>query len=349
MLFNIFRKKKKVNRLHFIIDTSLSVLMVILLTIIISLYFYQPKIEPVTSLPPIEIEPEPEPEINNPLLINFNTNTWGVRKGAGVLIDFNYNNIGEEEIENINISFEILSNGFSLTNLETVLLANNLEIFGQNLVINNLKSGQEGEGSVKAYISLPKDPLLRQAYWQVNVSFEYLGLSFQDSFNLSDLRFLSDTEIKARAYYHSLRGDQLGIGPIPPIVGIPTSYWVFFDIENIGNNLEDFIITARLPEYAKLSDKKTLLAGSYSYNKDNKQLIWQVPLVNKLGGDYRAGFEIIITPNEGHVASVLNIIENLSYRFKDSLSHQEVTGFLSPLDTNLEADFINQGQGKVIE
>ncbi len=346
-IFKILKRRKKRNRLHFILDISLSILILILLVVVLTLNFYRPIISPITT--PKPIVPEPEPEIINPLEISFKANTWGIRPGAGVLVDFDYYNFGQAEIEEINISWQILSTGFSLSNTQSVLVENNLEIVGRDLLIKNLAPDQAGQGSVKTYITLPTDPLLRQSAWRVIVSFDYLGKSFSQEQALSDLRFISNTEVKAKAYYHSPRGDQLGIGPIPPLVGVPTAYWLFFEIDNLGNDLEDFLISGRLPDYAELGDKKSLLAGNYSYDQASGRLIWQVPLVDKLGGDYRAGFEIKIIPGQEHIGSVLNLIENLSYRFSDSLCQQEISGVLPSLDTDLKDDFINVGQGTVLE
>jgi hypothetical protein len=346
-IFNFFNKRRHRNRLHFILDISLSIIILLLLVVMVTINFYQPKyaiknqINPITS--------QLETEISNPLDLKFITETSGINSESGVTLNFDYHNTGSHKIEELKITFDAISAGFSINKIQSILLENNTQIIDKNLIIKEIDPNQVGEGSIKIYINTPADPFLRQSAWQANTDFNYLNKNFNKDYSLEAIKFLSDTKIKASAYYHSPRGDQLGIGPIPPIVGIPTSYWLFFEVENLGNDLTDFLISGQLPEYVKLSDKQSLLAGNYTYNESNRRLIWQLPLISKYGGDYRAGFELIINPKEEHIGQVLNLINNLSYRFTDSLSNEEIRGTIHSLDTNLKDDFINNGQGTVLE
>ncbi len=350
MILNIFKlrqKRKKQKRLHFIIDTSLSIVILILIVVLVTFNLYQPKISQPVILDPIE--PEKPIEVLNPLEINFSLNSNIARFDSGIVLDIDYYNQGEEKIDKVEVSFESLSSAFSISNIQSVMLNENSQIASSNLLIKDIPSLERGELSLKVYFKKPVDPLIRQTAWRGVVNTEYLNESFNQDFTLTNICFLSDTNISAKAFYNSSRGDQLGIGPVPPIAGIPTSYWVFFEVDNLGNDLEDFLISARLPNYATLTDKRTLLVGNYSYNPENRRLIWQVNQINKSGGAYRAGFEIEILPTDDHVGKVLNILENISYRFNDALCGQEISLNLNNLDTDLRDDFINQKQGTVIE
>jgi hypothetical protein len=351
MTLNIFKlrnKRKKQKRLHFIIDTSLSLFILILIVVLVTINLYKPK-----PIDPIIVEPEkpddPPIAINDPLEINFSLDSNISRFNSGVLLNIDYLNHSQDMIDKVELSFESLSSAFTISNIQSVMLDKYSSLVARNLIIEDIPSLEGGEISLMVYFSKPSDPLISQVAWRALVNINYLEENFKKEHNFSSICFLSDTNVTAKAYYHSARGDQLGIGPIPPIVDIPTSYWVFFEIENLGNDLEDFVISALLPSYASLSDKKTLLAGNYSYNDDNRRLIWQVNQVNKTGGAYRAGFEVEILANESHVGEILNIVENISYRFRDSLCGFEISNNLGNLDTNLKYDFINQDQGRVIE
>lgn len=352
MILNIFklrRKRKKQKRLHFIIDISLSILILILIVVLLTFNLYRPTIiEPIIPEPDKPID-EPPVKIINPLEISFSINSNITRHNSGVLLDIDYYNNGEEIIDEIRISFESLSSAFSVSNVQSIMLDKNSQIKSSALIIQDVDSLSGGNISLKVYFSGPSDPLIRNTAWQALVELDYLEENFILEHPLINICFLSDTNVSAKAFYHSLRGDQLGIGPIPPIASIPTSYWVFFEVENLGNNLEDFLISAILPDHASLSDKKTLLAGTYSFNEENNRLIWQVNQVSRSGGVYRAGFEIKVLPTENNIGKSLNILENISYRYKDSTCFFETSNVLPSLDTNLKHDFINQGSGVVIE
>lgn len=343
----INRRRKRQKRLHFIIDISLSILILVLIISLFTFILYQPRINEAIIVEPID--PEVPVEIKDPLDLNFSLESNISSFNSGILLNIDYFNHSQEEINELEISFESLSSAFSLSSISAIDLDERSQLINRNLIINNISSFESGNLSLKVYFSMPSDPLLRQAAWRSLASFNYLDKDFSQEHSLANICFISDTKVKAKALYNSPRGDQLGIGPIPPIAGIPTRYWVFFEIENLGNDLEDFLISAQIPEYASLTDKRTLLTGNYSYNEENRRLIWQVNQINKRGGDYKAGFEIEILATNDHVGDVLNILENITYRFKDSLCNQESRSSLGHLDTNLKDDFINQGQGTVIE
>ena len=67
--------------------------------------------------------------------------------------------------------------------------------------------------------------------------------------------------VRSAGYYYSPQGDQLGIGPLPPMVDIQTNYWIFWQIGNFNSDLENFTLTAQLPENIVWTGKKSLLAG----------------------------------------------------------------------------------------
>ncbi len=336
------------NRWHFILDISLSLLIVILLVIVLTLNFYRPEL----LRPPLEpvVEPNgPVEEITDPLEISFSLNKNTLNSSGGVLLDLEYFNNSDRDINNLIISFETLSRGFTVNRLENILLPGEVKIVGRTLVIDELEALGGGQASIRVYVNLSDDPLARETAWQAVINHLFEDQEFKQEIRLNNLKFLSNTKIEATAYYHSSRGDQLGVGPIPPIVDIPTVYWIFFSVENMGNNLENVVISGKLPVYAELGSNQSLLAGDYSYDPANRRLIWQLPFVDKANGNYRAGFEIKINPESEHLGQVLNLITDLTYRFTDTLANEEIRGALRSLNTDLVDDFLNQGQGTVVE
>jgi len=139
----------------------------------------------------------------------------------------------------------------------------------------------------------------------------------------------------------------LGIGPVSPIVGIPTNYWIFWEV-NSPSDFKDLIFGSRLPQGVELEAGRSLLSGEFSYNSSTRQLIWKVPEIKGEAGIYRLGFEVRIIPNLHQLGQVVPLLDASRYRAVDELTGKTVSGELSSLTSDLEADSFNSGQGKVI-
>lgn len=157
----------------------------------------------------------------------------------------------------------------------------------------------------------------------------------------------SNLKVQAVVLYNSLQGDQLGSGPIPPIVGIPTTYWLFFKAENNGNEVGDFLMSAKLPNNVVFTGNKTLSAGTVSYQEDRHLLVWSIKALAREKAVYSAGMEISLTPNANQVGKNCELVNNIRYSAYDTEADTESSGTLKSMTSALDFDKINQGQGKV--
>ncbi|MFZ4648659.1 MAG: hypothetical protein ACOYMB_03445 [Patescibacteria group bacterium] len=157
----------------------------------------------------------------------------------------------------------------------------------------------------------------------------------------------SNLKVQTMIYYHSPQGDQLGSGPIPPIVGIPTTYWLFFKAENSGNEIGTFLMTAKLPSNVVFTGNKTLNAGIISYQADRHLLIWTVNSLAREKATYSAGMEISLTPTQSQVGKNCELANSIHYSADDLEAETELSGNLKNMTSALDFDKINQGQGKV--
>lgn len=158
---------------------------------------------------------------------------------------------------------------------------------------------------------------------------------------------LTELSAQAAVYYHSPQGDQLGSGPIPPIAGISTNYWLFFKMENSGNEVDDFVMSAQLPKNVFFTGSKTLSAGTISYQADRHLIIWKINHLAKEKNYYSAGLEIELTPNLQQVGQNCDLATNIRFSAYDREAEQEINGSLKKMTSVLDFDKINQGQGKV--
>ncbi len=61
--------------------------------------------------------------------------------------------------------------------------------------------------------------------------------------------------ISAAARYYSATGDQVGVGPISPIVGQATRYWIVWSVDPGVNGLKDVTLSGALPSDARATGK----------------------------------------------------------------------------------------------
>lgn len=135
--------------------------------------------------------------------------------------------------------------------------------------------------------------------------------------------------------YYTDEGDQLGRGPLPPVVGEDTKYWLFAEINNGLNPIENNYFSAELGDGIKLTGKESVTIGSkFIYNKDNNSISWSHPSVpaNSSVGLY---FEVVTTPNASQVGKNIILIKNAEYRAKDSVVNKEINLKYGQIDNTL--------------
>jgi len=333
------------NRWHLILDIALIVVIIILGISIISLHFYKPNLpwqfwtmSGSTS----------EIDLNNPPLeITVINPDLTIKSSEGAILKINLKNKGASPMSNIKIKPVIGDQVAQLEELEKIDQTENFKIINQQIIIDRLAAAEEKELSVRLRFSV-LDNSQRKIPVQAQVEYLVGRQVIKKTSDLPELQLASELMVRALAYYNSPQGDQLGIGPIPPIVGIPTKYWLFWELSSQGD-FQDLVMTAKLPAGVELNGSRSLLAGDFKYNPDSRQLIWTVKEIASQSDSYRLGFEVQLIPTLEQVGKVLPLVTNIKYYAQDALDGQEISGGLKDVDTNLEQDRINKGQGKVIE
>ena len=155
--------------------------------------------------------------------------------------------------------------------------------------------------------------------------------------------------VKAMGQYYSPQGDQLGVGPLPPVVDIPTNVWIFFEIESFNGSLEKFSVVAQLPENVIWTDKKNVLAGKLSFGQIGKRVVWEVDLVDQKDKVYKAGFEVSLIPTQSDLGKVLDLVTNVEFSAVEQSCQSEINGSLDNITTDLISDILASGKGTVIE
>jgi len=329
------------NYWHLILDFSLLTIVIMLAAGMGALYFYRPNL-PGSSFPNrISVD------LNNPPLeLGFTIATSTAKLKDGSILKISFKNTSTSDLKNINLDFTVLDKNFSLDRLEGISTSSIMQITGRSVTLSKIEAGTAGELSLKAYFNAKSKE--RTINWQAQSQYVLGGQVLKESFNLPSLLLAAELTVKDAAYYTSPQGDQLGIGPLPPIVGIPTNYWIFWDAKGNGD-FKNLVFSARLPKGIELTGLRSLLAGDFTFSSSTRQIIWKIPKLEADSDSYRLSFEVQLIPEESQVGQSLPLLSSGRYYGEDTLTGEEAEGSFSALTTNLDNDRFNAGQGKVVK
>jgi len=359
-LKNWWRKRSqryyfKKYRWHLITDVFLLVLIIALGVGLIIIKKQVPPVIDTTPVPHIiQVPAESEEAIN--LVEPFFSGNINARQAFDFEVELE--NPDLKDMEEIDIQFLSPSAKFRIISAsateiiviskegeEGSSLPTDIKSRGDHLSIENLRPGQK----IKIQSRLTATPITddRVINWELIAKYKQQGQEKVVSQELKPLALVSELNVDAAAYYHSDHGDQLGIGPLPPLVGLPTNYWIFLNVENEGNIVKNFTLTAHLADGLSLGTGRTVSKGDLIYDETTRRLTWIIPELPALAKDNRAGFNIQLIPTEEQIGQIPTLLSSISYIATDSFTGQQLAGNLPNITTDLTADKLNQGQGVV--
>lgn len=334
------------NRWHLILDFSLGLVTVILAATLVGLHYYQPVIDTQIQGNPLL---QPEYDVNNPPLnISLNIATSSVRLADGVTLKINLKNSGQQEVKNVRINLLTTNRNFAIEKIKEVANQENRILAAtsnREIIVSSVPGNKEIDINFQVSFA-DKTKIERVIKWQAQTQYEIEGQVIKELINLTDIILAAELSAEAVAYYNSPQGDQLGSGPIPPVIGIPTNYWIFFEVKSSGD-FNNLVFSGKLPKGVELTERRSVLAGDFKYNASSRKVIWTVPELKNQSDSYRVGFEVQFIPTASQQGNIANLMTELQYYAHDILIKDENTGILSDLDTNLISDRINKGQGRV--
>jgi len=337
------------NRWHLSVDIALIMAILVLVAAVVSLHFYQPNLNwPAWT----GIRHQLVDVSNPPVQLQAETADRFFKFKEPVVLQINFNNAGKTAADDVNLTFKSLVPDFIITQVRLGSGASsvdpaNIKITDSAVIIKEIGGDSRGTLSLEVYFQGEPESAQRTLSWEVLSEYTLGSQIIKQPLALPALKLASELKVKSSAYYNSPQGDQLGLGPIPPLVGLPTSYWIFWEARSFGD-FQDFVCSAKLPAGVELTPNQAILAGDLKYNPDSRQLIWTLKNIAHQADSYRAGFEIQLTPAASQAGQVLPLLADLKYYAQDTASGAEVAGELAAPDTNLKDDRINQGQGQVL-
>lgn len=330
------------NHWHLVLDLSLVMIILILIAVAASLYSYRPNISWWSGFS------GPEVDLNNPpLQLDFALESEVIKTKDAARLHLTLKNNSAAALSAIKLGLETTDHDFVVNRLEIDGDGKDAwKIDGQKMILSSLAPGASGEVDLKVYFT-NRNLVSRTINWQMTGEYIFGGKLLKKNTVLTALLTAADLTVNSVAYYTSPQGDQLGVGPLPPIVGIPTNYWLFW--EAIGSaDFQDVVLSARLPQGVELTENRSLLAGEFSYNEATRQVIWKIKELKGDADNYRLGFEVRLAPTEKQVGQILPFLTAARYRAQDALTGEEASGAFKEPTSELTEDNFNRGQGKVV-
>jgi len=253
-----------------------------------------------------------------------------------------FKNVSEKTLENLFLVVSLEGRPFDLKSVKS-----DFGIFqqGDNSIIFESKNvsrlrflGKGEEGKVE--------------FW-VNVKEEWETFSPQDkSFALRDRIILSDVteefelkvnsklEIEQTAYFEDeVFGNQ---GPLPPQVGVPTTYTVVWQAKNLYNDVQNAKVRAVLSAGVSLTGSVFPEGESVTFDQVSKEVVWEIGDMSAGTGPFETApsvaFQIRLTPLESQQGSVAQLIGEARIQADDLFTERSLSATDSPIDTTLPDD-----------
>lgn len=136
---------------------------------------------------------------------------------------------------------------------------------------------------------------------------------------------------------------RLGSGPVPPVVGMTTTYDIQWKITNSANSLKDATVSAVLPSYVEWEGKRGG-AGDWSYNPSTRTVEWKA-------GDLDASatatgtFRVSFLPSTSLVGRTPTLVEEAEMSGTDNFTGT----VLRKTSDNVTTEFAGQRNSGVVQ
>lgn len=150
-------------------------------------------------------------------------------------------------------------------------------------------------------------------------------------------------ETQARYYDDDLT--KIGTGPVPPKVGVPTSYVIWWDINAAGGNLKDITVTTTLPDEI---DGITRSSKAVEYDRNTGQVTYSLDKLPKADSK-RVSFTVMITPTKDQVNKLLVLTKETVINAVDANTKETISQNIERLTSDLPNDPAASGKGVVVK
>jgi len=134
----------------------------------------------------------------------------------------------------------------------------------------------------------------------------------------------TDLVLNSNIVYYTSEGEQLGVGPWPPVTDEISSVRIIIDISSATHNVSDLQFLAKLPNNITWTNNSVVNTGNaIVYDNTNNLIVWNIGNWDA-GQNARASFEIEFTPTQDNLGNKIKLLENLSVSGLDTITGQKV-------------------------
>lgn len=287
----------------------------------------------------------------SPLLVSATTPVSVAKPGTEVPVDIRALNTGDVPLRDITVSLASTSPAIAANELgprATLgdLLPNESRTVSYLLPLReHIRTQDLGEGDRARELSITIRP-------EASGTLED-GLPIALAVSGLDIRLPLETPffLTTIARYYTPEGDQIGRGPLPPIVGKTTKYWVTWELAPTTNELEGFVVRAKLPPGVEWTGQAhATLRRAPRFEPDTRIVRWTIDRLEPTlptGDPLVARFEIAITPTEPLRGTIPLLLEETNAQAFDQFTETQLTASTGTLTTALPDDRFIRGRVRV--
>ncbi len=295
-----------------------------------------------------------------PLQLSHAISESSIVPGSSVTIELDYENLSNYNLTDIELRLSSDIDIFGTSGIENGSYSNGYYYFNDS--ITELESSESGSVSmiipVATSLSRSGTDVYESIYVTTNSSAEFSftpddELITVNTFGSSfDLPLTSPMVLSSFGRYWGPSGDQLGRGPIPPIAGETTKYWIFWNLSGTTNELSNISISADLGTNVELTGRQSVSVGS-SVESTNGTVTWSVgsldPTLPPTSSVVGVAFEVAITPGEDQIGTTPILLGSTSVTATDSWTNSFVSAGTSSVTTSIPYDTKASSYGGIVE
>lgn len=154
--------------------------------------------------------------------------------------------------------------------------------------------------------------------------------------------------VSGEARYYTAEGDQLGRGPLPPLVGKQTKYALLLHVVNSIADAENVRLTATIPNGIEWTGKTSVSRGQeISYDPRTRRISWSMrtfPALSELSAFVEVGF----TPTETLRGQTVPLLQNIIVEGTDTVLNESLRASAPALTSALTVDTLAQSASTAV-
>ena len=261
-----------------------------------------------------------------------------------------FKNIGDDALNNLFMICNLEGEAFDFQTLKSDLgnfePGDNSVVFDWRRVSKLQYLAPMEEGRVDFWVKLKddlgmtKNPILRNKVFISQVKEEFVT------------KISSKLEIVQKGYYEDeVFGNS---GPIPPKVGVITTYTIIWQVKNYYSDVKDVKVKAVLPPQVNLTEKifPEEAVSKFSFDSESREIVWSVGDLERGKGvsspPPNIAFQVEFLPNTSQIGQTPEIIGQAKVESLDSWTEMTLQSVASSINTTLPDDpTITEGMGRV--